>query len=156
MIGHDPLLQIAMDAFKQQARAINARGERLDDSCVFAFFDGRNPPGINLATAELQAQTGLPQGEARRRVDQQVQEATARGQLFALGTMLPPETLISILRNGARDEVIRGHLDRLAEWLAAPVPPKHYRCVVIDESRTEPYLIELLPAAPATKAESPN
>ena len=126
MIGEDPLLLMAMDAFKEQARAINARGERLDDGCVFAFFDRTEPPGINLATADLQAQTGLPQDEARRRIDEQVHEATARGQVFALGTMLPPETLIAILRNGARDAVIRGHMDRLAEWLAAPVPPKHF------------------------------
>ncbi len=156
MIDHDPLLLMAMDAFKEQARAMNARGERLDDGCVFAFFDGRNPPGINLATAELQAKTGLPQDEARRRVDEQVQETTARGQVFALGTMLPPEALMIILRNGARDAVIRGHLDRLAEWLAAPVPPKHFRCVVIDETRTEPYLIELLPAASGAKVEPLN
>jgi hypothetical protein len=141
VVTREALLKLATDALPDQLAKLAARGVARSNR-VYAFFNGAIPPGIGVATAQMES-TGLSRIEARRTVEGLIAQAETRAECFALGSMLPPEDLMNLLHSSTRDPAIHQALDRLTAALAKAVPPDHIRMVLVNGSDAMPYLLEL-------------
>jgi hypothetical protein len=141
VVTRDALLKLAIDALPEQLAKLTSRGVALSNR-VYAFFNGATPPGIGVATGQMES-TGLSRVEARRAVEGLIAQAETRVECFAVGSMLPPEDLMNLLHSATRDQATHVALDRLSGALAQAVPPSHLRMVLINGTDAMPYLVEL-------------
>jgi len=137
----DALLKLAIDAVPAPLSKLTERGVAFSNR-VYAFFNGAIPPGIGVATTQMES-TGLPRAEARRAIEELIAQAEAEDRVYGLGSMLPPDDLMNLLHSSTRDDATHKTLDRLTAALAQPVPPSHLRLVLVNGGATSLYLLEL-------------
>src|SRR5258708_33071319 len=94
VVTMDALLKLAIDAVPAPLSKLTERGVAFSNR-VYAFFNGAIPPGIGVATTQMES-TGLPRAEARRAIDQLIAQAEAANRVYGLGSSLPPEDLMNL------------------------------------------------------------
>lgn len=110
--------------------------------CVFAFFNGEVPPGINVAAANLQDESGISQPEARIATGQLAKQAMARGETFAVGVIIHDSKLLELLASVVEVKDAVDPLQGLRLWLQKPRPACHIRIVIIDPPKTTMHVFD--------------
>lgn len=135
------LVRMALDALPAQVAALDRAGEDIA-RYVWAFFDGRVPPGRNVALMTVREQGASPE-QAARRLDVAIRDARSKGSIFALGLILPSGRLLRLLTDLGGN---REGLASIEAWLADPVPPGAVRVTVIAGSTMQ--LVHVVPSDP--------
>ncbi len=108
---------------------------------VFAFFNGEVAPGINVAAANLQRESGISQAQARLAVGELVNQARASGETFAVGVVIPESDLLALLGSVISSQ----DTDPLADvrvWLQNPRPTNYVRLMIIDRPTTTMHVFD--------------
>jgi hypothetical protein len=130
----EAFLVLARRALPEQVGRLYERGLSPDDH-VFAFFNATLPPGLAVATNQMQV-LGFDAVSARAEVVRRGEAAQSIGQLFATGGMFSPDALIGVLMSSAADESVRRDLARLVQWLRKAGSPNTVRVVVVNGDHT--------------------
>src|SRR5258708_33858853 len=93
VVTMDALLKLAIDAVPAPLSKLTERGVAFSNR-VYAFFNGAIPPGIGVATTQMES-TGLPRAEARRAIDELIAHAEAKNRDYGLGAIVLPDVCMS-------------------------------------------------------------
>src|SRR5258708_13343764 len=105
------LLKLAIDAVPAPLSKLTERRVAFSNR-VYAFFNGAIPPGIGVATTQMES-TGLPRAEARRAIHELIAQAEAENRAYGLGSTLPPDDLLNLPHSPTPDTATPNHLHRL-------------------------------------------
>lgn len=95
---------------------------------IFVAVDAGYSPGSELAALVTAAHEGLPESEARRRVEKRLQRRRETGISFIFTAFVDIDVLFSVLRLPAARNSLR-------RWLATPASPRQHRLVALSGSR---------------------
>lgn len=109
---------------------------------VFVFLNGEVPPGINVAAANLQDESGISQPEARVAIGQLAKQATESGETFAVGLIIHDFKLLELLASVVEMKDALDPLQGLRLWLQKPRPASHVRIVIIDPPATTMHVFD--------------
>ena len=132
------LFDMALKHVDEPLAVLVESGADVDDH-VWVYFDGRAPPGRDLAIKHLMDR-GATLEQATQKVHATIKSEREAGNVFAFGIMTTRAGFLALL----------GHLGgggpgiaELETWLGAPAPEKQLRVVIIAGSQIQMQLVQL-------------